>query len=185
MASHDTGTVAPAGAEVVQATGDIARRLSWPAPSEQQPAIPEHLLERFLTAVEQIPAEGGGGVEGILAQLLSAETVDDLNAPWETTNGRSLAGRTLVIRDIIRRPSSFAEGPQLFLVVQSADRKTGEELTWTTSALAVILQLAVAYVMGMFPLQAEVVVAERPTERGFYPYHLRVLAAGNSQRSDG
>lgn len=180
--THEPGTdLAPAAAQPQDqgASGrELSRRLTWPERDTTQLAIPEHLLSQVLDAVELIPAEGGAGVEGILTQLLSAATVDDLNRPWAGTSGRELAGRRLNIRSMIRRPSQYDDGPAIFLVVQCADAKTGEEVTFTTSALAVIVQLAVAHRMGMFPVLAEVVVADRPTERGYYPYHLNILAAG-------
>ena len=72
----------------------------------------------------------------------------------------------------------------MFLVVDAADAKTGEALTFTTSAVSVVLQLARAWSLGLFPLIADVVVAERPTARGFYPYHLRIIAAGNQGKSN-
>lgn len=180
--TNEPGTdLTPAAAQPPQNGGSgkaLASRLTWPERDTTQVAIPEHLLAQVLDAVELIPTEGSAGVEGILAQLLTATSVDDLNKPWAGTSGRELAGKRLTIRSLIRRPSSFEDGPAIFLVVQCADAKTGEEVTFTTSALAVIVQLAIAHRMGIFPLIAEVVVAERPTERGYYPYHLNILAAG-------
>jgi len=181
---REPGTdLAPASPQPPQDGGsgqELARRLTWPERDMTQLAIPEHLLGQVLDAVELIPAEGGGGMEGILTQLLSAASVDDLNKPWSGTSGRELAGRRLSIRDMIRRPSAFDDGPAIFLVVRCADAKTGEEVTFTTSALAVIVQLAIAHKMGLFPLLADIVVSDRPTERGYYPYHLNVLAAGGA-----
>ena len=53
---------------------------------------------------------------------------------------------------------------------------------FTTSAVSVVIQLARAWQLGLFPVIADVVVAERPTERGFYPIHLRIVTAGNTAR---
>jgi hypothetical protein len=123
-------------------------------------------------------------MDGILETLLAAQTVDDLNRPWNGTSGRELAGRRLRLTDVIRRPSQFDDGPQLFLVITAADAKTGERVTMTTSALAVILQVAIAWNLNMFPLLVDVVAAEKPTARGYYPYHLTVLAAGTSAKAE-
>lgn len=174
---------APA-AEVATVDGDVSRKLSWPEPSGDAPAISEEVLSALLDAVEHIPAEGGGGMDGILETLLAAQTVDDLNRPWNGTSGRELAGRRLRLTDVIRRPSQFDDGPQLFLVITAADAKTGERVTMTTSALAVILQVAIAWNLNMFPLLVDVVAAEKPTARGYYPYHLTVLAAGTSAKAE-
>lgn len=175
---RDTGD-APS-AEVATVGGDVARQLSWPEPSGEAPVISQSVLNALLEAVEQIPAEGGGGMDGMLETLLAARSIDDLNRPWNGTSGRELAGRRLRLTDVIRRPSQFEDGPQLFLVVTCADAKTGERLTMTTSALAVILQIAIAWNLHMFPLLVDVVVADKPTARGYYPYHLTVLAAGGA-----
>lgn len=172
-------------AEVATVGPDITRQLSWPEPDGTAPVISENVLAALLEAVEHIPASGAGGLDGILETLLAAKSVDDLNRPWNGTSGRELAGRRLRLTDVIRRPSQFEDGPQLFLVVTAADAKTGERVTMTTSALAVILQVAVAWNLGMFPLLVDVTVAEKPTARGYYPYHLTVLAAGNQAAGNG
>ena len=147
------------------------------APAPYSPEV----IERVQNAVRGIPGSDGSGGEAIILQLLNAQTIDDLNAPWEATSGRSLAGKRLAIRGVTQRESSFNDGTGIFLVADATDTATGEAATFTTSAISVVLQLARIHQLGMFPVIAEVVVAERPTERGFYPYHLRIVAAGNKQ----
>lgn len=153
------------GAEVAPAEGGEV--------AEYSPAV----LAKVRELVAAIPGDDGSGGERIVTQLLAADTIDDLNAPWQGTSGRNLAGKRLSIRGLAQRPSSFEGGAGIFLVVDAADAKTGDVATFTTSSIAVVLQLAQAYRLGMFPLLVEVVVAPRPTARGFYPYHLRILAA--------
>lgn len=155
-------------------------------PDSNIPApMPPELLERVREAVESIPGDESGGAERIIEQLLSATSIDDLNAPWEGTSGRNLAGKRLSIRGVTQRPSSFNDGAGIFLVGDAVDVKTGDPATFTTSAVSVVLQLARCHQLGLFPVLAEVVVAERPTARGFYPYHLRILAAGQAKVSHG
>lgn len=148
-------------------------------------AISPEVAERVREAVQDIPGDDGTGAESIVLQLLNAQTIDDLNAPWEATNGRALNGKRLIIRGVTQRQSQFEDGAGVFLVVDAADAKTGEQATFTTSALSVVIQLAQAHRKGFFPIIADVVVAERPTERGFYPYHLRIIAAGNKAAANG
>lgn len=150
-----------------------------PAETGEAEQYPPELVARVRELVAAVPGDDGSGGERIVTQLLAAASIDDLNAPWDGTSGRNLAGKRLTIRGIVQRPSSFDGGTGIFLVVDAADSKTGEALTFTTSAISVVLQLAKAHNLGMFPLIAEVVVADRPTSRGFYPYHLRIIAAGN------
>jgi len=160
--------LAPApGTEVAE------RDSSTPAP------ISAEVAERVRQLAAAIPGDDGSGAERIVTQLLDAQTIDDLNAPWEGTSGRNLAGKRLAIRGVTQRPSQFSDGAGIFLVADAADAKTGEPAVFTTSALSVVIQLARVHQLGLFPVIADVVVAERPTERGFYPYHLRIIAAGN------
>jgi len=159
---------APApGAEVAE------RDSNTPAP------IPAEVAERVRQLAAAIPGDDGSGAERIVTQLLDAQTIDDLNAPWEGTSGRNMAGKRLAIRGVTQRPSQFSDGAGIFLVADAVDAKTGEPAVFTTSALSVVIQLARVHQLGLFPVIADVVVAERPTERGFYPYHLRIVAAGN------
>lgn len=157
------------------AASDVATRdTTAPAP------IPAHLLEQIEQAVAAIPDGGDGGAERIIEALLAAKTIDDLNQPWEGTSGSKLAGKVLRIDALTKQPSDFTDGPAIFLVVTSTDTKTGEKVTWTTSAVAVIIQLAQAWRLGLFPIIAEVVLAERETKRGYRPYHLRVIGVGGN-----
>lgn len=165
-------------------TGTVATRQPESQPPAPQPgsdgplAIPDHLLDQVVKMVRQIPLKDDSASFGMLEKLLAADNWRDLNKPWEGTSGRELAGRRLLITDVGSRPSAFDAGPEIFLVVTSTDMTTGEEITWTTSALMVIVQLATAYVKGWLPIVAEVTAAAKPTARGFTPYHLTVQEIG-------
>ena len=158
------------GSQVATRNPDSTR----PAIPEGPAVIPAALLEKIEQAVSTIPEADGEGGWDMLSQLFAATDADDLNRPWQGTSGRTLAGRRLLIKSVTRRPSSFDGGPEIFLVVRSVDTATGEDITWTSSALAVVVQLAVAYQRGWYPLIADVVAAPKPTARGFTPYHLNV-----------
>jgi len=163
-------------ADTAPGTGLAPRDTAAPAP------LPEEVAERVREAVRGIPGDDGSGAERIITQLLDATTIDDLNAPWDGTSSRNLGGKRLTIRGITQRPSQFEDGAGIFLVADAVDAKTGETAVFTTSAVSVVIQLARAYQLGLFPLIADVVVAEQPTGRGFYPIHLRIVAAGNTTR---
>ena len=151
-----------------------------PADNQEVAEYSPELIAKVRELVAAIPDNDAAGAENIINQLLAAETIDDLNAPWDGTSGRKLAGKRLRILGITARRSSFDGGTGVFLVCDAVDSGTGERAVFTTSALSCVIQLAQAYRLGMFPLLVEIVVAERPTARGFYPYHFRVLAAGSS-----
>ena len=138
--------------------------------------FPRELVARFVQMATMVPSEDGSGMERIIEQLLSAESWEELSEPWESTDAQKLRGKRLRIDGIMRRPSQFQGGLGIFLVVHSTDVGTGERIVWTTSAQAVIAQLVRAYAQGWLPCLAEMVIADRPTERGFYPHHLKFLA---------
>lgn len=147
-----------------------------PAPAgELEPArtLNADLARKFADMAMLIPDETGDANERILAQVLAATTLDSLDDPWESTSAETLAGKQLLIRSCLRRPSDFRDGLGIFLVVDCLDVETGEAVIFTTSALAVVAQLVRAYALAELPAFAEIVVAKRPTERGYHPHHLK------------
>lgn len=145
------------------------------------------LLQQFGQMAMTIPAEDGAGAERIVAAVLAAESVDDLDAPWDTTKAEKLAGRVLRIDGLMRRPSDFRSGLGVFLVVHSVDTATGEKVVWTTGSVSIVAQLARAYNLNGLPVYAELVIAERPTQDGYHPHHLKfygpppTMPAGNPE----
>lgn len=183
MAIRNRNAQAP-GNDLEQVSGPSDAQASVaPANAAEVVQYPPELIAKVRELVSAIPDNDDQGAENIINQLLAAESVDDLNAPWEGTSGRKLAGKRLQIRGISARRSSFEGGTGIFLVADAVDASTGDKAVFTTSALSCVIQLAQAYKLGMFPLLVEIVLAERPTARGFYPYHLRVLAAGSSAKA--
>lgn len=138
--------------------------------------FPRELVARFVQMATLIPSEDGSGMERIIEQLLNAESWEDLSDPWESTNAEKLRGKRLRIDSLTRRPSQYPGGLGVFLVVKGVDLGTGEAIVWTTSAQAVIAQLVRAYAKKWLPCVAEMIIADRPTEAGYYPHHLRFLA---------
>jgi len=179
--SKNTGPEPVTTPDVITTPAGEVAHVDTAAPAPISPEVAARVRE----LVAPIPGDDGTGAERIVTQLLNAQTVDDLNAPWEGTSGRSLAGKRLVISSVTQRPSAYQDGAGVFLVVDAADATTGERATFTTSALSTVIQLARCHQLGIFPIIADVVVADRPTARGFYPYHLRIVAASNSGQSQG
>ena len=138
------------------------------------PALSPELARRFADMAMLIPSETGDATENILEVILAAPSWEDLSAPWETSKVDKLAGRVLRIDSVVRRPSDFKEGLGIFLVVRYVDVTTGEAGVFTTSSFSVVAQLVRAYAAGWLPLYASIIVAERATERGYKPHHLKV-----------
>jgi len=131
------------------------------------------LVKTFAAMAMLIPSETTDALDSIISQILSAPTWEQLADPWETTGAERLAGRVIRIDTITRRPSQFKDGIGLFLVVEGVDTRTGEAIVTTTSAMGIVAQLTRAYAAGWLPLYAEWVIAERATENGYRPQHLK------------
>lgn len=135
------------------------------------------MIHQFAQMAMMIPGETTDAVESIIGAILNAPTWENLSDPWESTDAEALAGKTLLITGLKRRPSDFRDGLGIFLVVSYTDTKSGESKVWTTGSVACVAQLTRAYAGGWLPLYAQVVVAERPTENGYRPHHLKFLGS--------
>jgi hypothetical protein len=135
------------------------------------------LLEAFAEMAVMIPADLGGGTEDILRKILSAQTWDQLDEPWETSEIDDILGKTLHVTKVVRRPSTIQGGLGIFLVVHLLDTTNGKEYVKTTGSVSVVGQLARAYALGCTALTVQWLRSERPSANGYYPQHLRVIDA--------
>lgn len=133
------------------------------------------VVERFAKMAMLIPSEDGSGIERIIDAILSAESWETLDDPWDTTNVKTLEGKLLRINSLMRRPSSFKGGLGVFLVVHAINMDKGDKMVITTGSVNVVAQLVRAYALGVLPIFARWVVADRPTENGYYPHHLEIV----------
>lgn len=145
----------------------------------QRAPLSAELVAQFSQMAMLIPSETTDAVESIVAQILAAPSWDKLDAPWETTAAETLRGRIFTIDSLKRRPSTFRDGLGLFLVVHGSDARTGEAITWTSSSTGVVAQLVHAYAADWLPIYASLVIAERPTESGYHPHHLKFHGPNN------
>jgi hypothetical protein len=149
------------------------------APAESGEVAPAPRSNGVVAAYESmlaaVPDAGEGGYERILEVIAQATDASELDAAWRTDDLAELAGIPLLIRGIAKAPSDFQGGLPWFLIVDAVNETSGERLTVTTGAVSVVAQLVRAFAMGAFPLRVRVVVAERPTSKGYYPQHLEVL----------
>jgi hypothetical protein len=129
-------------------------------------------LRHLLAAV---PVDDESGSQRIIEQLLAGDTVMDLNRPWDATSGKTLAGKLLRIDSIRQMPSQFEGGLRAFLVAEGRDMAGDKPVVMTTSALSVVVQLARCQAEGWLPAWCSVEIADKPTDKGYYPYHLRFV----------
>lgn len=183
MARHDTDDQAAIDGQVVDDTGAPGTEVE-PYVSEQGDVLVHGEAARRLSLLlATVPVDDEQGNQRIAEQLLSGGSIMDLNAPWDATGGRKLAGHTLRIDSIKGRPSRYPGGLRAFLVAEGIDCDTGERTVMTTSAMAPVIQLARVSAEGWLPAYCTVEVAAQPTERGYYPYHLRFMPPPTGGRS--
>lgn len=183
MPRQDTDDQAVIDGQVVDGTGAPETEVE-PYVDEQGGILVHGAAAARLSALlATVPVDEEQGNQRIAEQLLMGGTIMDLNAPWDATGGRKLAGKTLRIDSIKGRPSRYPVGLRAFLVAEGIDLDTGERTVMTTSAMAPVIQLARVNAEGWLPAFCTVEVAAQPTERGYYPYHLRFIPPPQGSRS--
>lgn len=138
--------------------------------------ISDDTLAVFRQMAVVIPATAGeDAYNDILAQIFAATDETELNAPWDTHKAEQLEGHRLRFDSIKRSESDFAGGLGMYLVCKGLDLTSGDKFTLTIGSVSVVAQMAKIYVMEGFPVEARIVVAERPTKAGNRPIHLNVI----------
>ena len=135
------------------------------------------VVEVYEGIFASIPEAGDEGATAILEQILRADAPDALDAPWRSTGLEPFVDQRLIVRGIRKAASEFAGGLPWFLILDCVDPATGETISTTTGAVAVVAQLVRAFGMGWLPLEVVVRRASRPSKSGYYPMHLEVVRA--------
>lgn len=152
------------------------------AGTEVVPVVSPSTLALFSNMAVGIPeADDSEAYEDIVAQILNADGIDDLNAPWETGKAEQLAGHSLKIESMARRASDYQGGLGIYIVVKGTDLNTGEKFTLTIGSVSVLATLAWLHYTNALPAIAELVIADRPTAKGNRPMHLKVLSLSSNQ----
>jgi hypothetical protein len=159
----------------------VARNTEHDEPGTDVAELPDSTLRLFADMAVTIPEEDEDASARILEQVLLAQSWEDLSNPWQSSDMKALKGKTLRLDAPKRLPSTFEGGLGIFLVVPYTDTDTGDKGVLTTSSWSVVGQLVRAWTLKSFPLIAEVVVADRPTKRGYYPHHLNIIGSGGNQ----
>lgn len=136
------------------------------------------LETRFLKMLELVPEPPDDAVARIVEQILSAETPEELNKPWDSDGMRDLDGQVLTIHDMHKLPSDYRGGLGVYLSCRCTLHSTGETKQLSTGSVNAVSQLVSLYVMKGLPRTVMVRRAERQSRNGYWPYHLEVLAPG-------
>lgn len=131
--------------------------------------------EQFLQMGYAIPeSEDDGGLR-ILEQIAGANSVDNLDDPWNARDALAFVDRAITITGLVRKDSDFADGLGLYLLVDLVDHQTGEATKFTSGSASLVAQLVKAYAMDALPLDCIVRKAAKPTKNGYWPQHLEML----------
>lgn len=151
-------------------TQDIAVRKSTDvAQIEELEAI--LLGQKELPEVVDDPAEIS---REIMAQLLAAESDEELEAVGSATGWRELAGVPMELHGFRWRPSAFEEGAPIFFVVDATRLDTGQRVALTTGSGNILAQLTNMARRGTLTGSVRCLeVADTPTRQGFRPNWLR------------
>lgn len=152
-----------------------------PGTDIQQVVSPETQALFAQMAVGIPEADDDGAYESIVLQLLNADDVGALNAPWDTTGADKLANHRLRIESLARRQSDYAGGLGIYIVAKGVDLGTGEPFVWTTGSVAIVAQLARIHHLGGLPAVAELVVGDPNPSTGRRPQRLNIIALGGSK----
>lgn len=132
------------------------------------------LVEQLNTWLEAIPTSGEDGLLAILELIVETEDPNRLDAAWNSAGFGDWLGYALTISNPRKAKSKLAGGLGWFLIVDAVVKATGEQVTLTTSATAIMGQILVAAARGWLPMDFTPLEKEEPTENGFYPQHLKV-----------
>lgn len=150
--------------------------------TELSPIVSPATMALFASMAVGIPeSDDTEAYENIVLQLLGADGVDGLNAPWDTSGAESLAGKRLRIEQMTRRASDFADGLGMYIVTKGTNLESGEKFVWTTGGVSTVAQLARIHYLGGLPAIVELQIADTPTKNGYRPQHLKVLALGGAK----
>lgn len=113
----------------------------------------------------------------IIEQILNAQSIGDIDAPWRSGSLGKYNGTVLTITEVSKIPSDKDAGIGYFLVVRGTVRGTGEAFTASTSSHSVLAQLTRLWLANAFPVDVIPRKSERPSRNGFYPEHLEMVSA--------
>jgi hypothetical protein len=106
-------------------------------------------------------------VERTMSRIINAASPEEAAANPESQGLRDLAGRTIVVHDILGcLPSTMKTGPSRYIVLDCTDTESGERLTTTTGSVYAVGTALRYWEMGWFPATFRVVELESASNPG-------------------
>lgn len=140
---------------------------------DSAPGVREAFREMLLHVPEPDPDADQATIK-IVAQILAAQTAGDLDKPWDSDGMRHHFDQMLTVRSITRRPSDYTGGLGAYLGCDCILNETGEEQFITCGSVSCVAQLVRAHTLQVLPLIVIPRKANKPTPKGYWPYHLEV-----------
>jgi hypothetical protein len=184
-------TMAPPGAEVAPARPGpgavVPHRANMPL--IQDPQLRDLLRPKSVTYEEwlravvdpdaEFPDDDEHDAVSVLVAILGAETSAAALAATNLQRAQDLCGdgpgahsARLDIRGAQTLKSTYEEGAACYVIVDSVNMATGEEVRWTTGARAIQACILKHMYEGWMPFPAIITRKRTPTKKGFYPLNL-------------
>jgi hypothetical protein len=126
--------------------------------------------------MEDISVDPGAVYEAIIAEIMGAETIDDvLNLP-ETTDLEEWAEQALEFHGFRVLDSDYEQGAPVYFVIGATHLASNAKVIITCGEQAIMAQMLRLKELGAFPFRAIPQKAKRPNRFGRYP--MRIRAAG-------
>lgn len=144
--------------------------------TEELAVLAPSVVEMFTRLMTDIPmSEPDEALGRIVAQILAAESPEELEEPWNGEGMRNLSGRLLRITDVRRLPSEFLSGPGWYLGCTAVLVETGESKFVTTGSISILAQIGRAVQAGWLPMDVVPRQAVKPSRKGYRPMHLEIV----------
>lgn len=145
-------------------------------------AVPVTSREKITAAIEKMQRDASDVSEKIMANILDAETVDDVFA--QTTGEaaslipmESRYGFPLRITNVSLNRSTFAEGPAAYAVIDAVNLWSNEEETIGCGASNVVAGLIKLYELGALPIDVVFYESPKTTANGYHVIQMRKATA--------
>lgn len=144
---------------------------------------PEKALAAYAGMIMAIPEAPESDGSEIIAAILMATSIDELQGTSKLPAGKELVGKTLRIDGITRFQSDIEGGLGHYLVVDATDTGSGEVIKWQTSAGALMATLVKLHFSDAFPAIVE--ITSSTTRSGMVAVNAIVHGASNPLRALG
>lgn len=116
------------------------------------------------TEVEPSPIASEAIHRGIIEEILSKTTLDEILGDDEPEELGNFVGRVITITGYTQQDSEFPTGPPVYFNIKLIDKETGEHRTSNTSEQNVMAQLLAIERNNLFPFECRPEYSKRPNK---------------------